>query len=238
MRLPIIIKSNLQVLLGTLVAMGIIACLELLPKIVGLFFDQPWPKTVSLNSSLVISSLSIICIITTAMMVSNKYDLFTQFNVSRNAQFYGNILTILVASFALFLLVYVIYPVFLSFIFEEVSPLKDRVFVTNGIGNWCLNELNRLIEIISAGLGGYFIATFIKRFSVKWFVVFAGCVIVGLPIALALTLAWLPQPLVEQLTSLGNQFSQQPGYFFALAFLELFVTVGLIKLMTINLSHK
>lgn len=238
MRVAAVIKSNGQLLLGMSIGLGIILCLEFLPKVVGLFFNQPWPSSVDLNDSLILNSLTMIFLVCMVMVVGNKWSLFAQFNVPRKDQYMGNLLTILFATIILFIMCYVVYPTILSFFFDKVMPRDELSFVGVPWLNKGLNGLNIIIELLSAGLGGYFIATFIKRFSVKWFVVFALFSFIALPLLLVLAIAIFPNSLVNSVTDFFGHLTSRPVYYFALTILELIVTALLIKWFSKGIAKK
>lgn len=239
MRLQAILKTNFKALkVIILVMVGVIVLAEWFPKVVNVMLGNTWSDKFQLNHSLTLNTLSVMFLFSMVIVVTSNLPIFNQFNIPRKDQFKGNLLTILLSSLLLLVVFYVVYPLVLQLFFNQIEPIKSITFVGNSILNSSLNWLSKLIELISAGLGGYFVAVFIKRFSMKWFVFLAILGILVLPIVLIIVMALLPKSMSDAVTNLFNQLSENPFYHLSVSLFELLFTSSLIKLMTRRLTVK
>lgn len=238
MRLKGILKSNFNLLKGTGLALIIIIAADFLSNVIRLILGQHWSKTFDLNHSLAIGALSIVFIVTMAMLVSQNFSIFAQFNVPRKDQFKGNLLTILICSVGLMVTFHLIYPLVLPLFFDQVIPIKATNFVANGMLNSGLNGLDNLIQLLSAGLGGYFIATFIRRFSIKWLVLLFVAMVIFIPSLLIISMLTLPKEVIDLINDFFSPVSAHPAIYFSMNILELAFSSWLIWLMTKRLSLK
>lgn len=239
MILKAILKSNYYVTIASLfLAMAGLIALEILFKYMVVFFDQPWPTSISMENTFSQGGLTLILFISVITMVSNNLAIFSQFNIPRKDQFRGNFLTIFSVAILALVIFQMIYPLALHLLFEEVIPLKDIHFINNVFGNNLLNWLKRLIELISAGTSGYFLAMFIKRFSVKWFFFALGVFIIAVPILLAVMSLFVPKEILNPILEFFQTLEKRPVLYFANQILEIVITLGLIKLLHRGLSIK